>query len=265
MLAGLGAPVWLTGFSRGIVGQEVNRILGYRGIETEFVEARGTARINVVLKDLSGGWQSTITAPGLEVRKEHEKKLLLLVSERLPLSTCLVLGGSLPQGCSSKLYSELIRAARREDVPCVLDTSGPPLREAVKAQPTAVKPNRHEASELWGREIIAKEDALIVAEELHRIGISWVVISLGVQGLVAFGEGRAWYASPPPLDPKSTAGAGDAIVAGLALGLARSWGIMDSLRWGLSLAAALMEKESVLECDFERVPFWLKRIYIQPC
>ncbi len=44
------------------------------------------------------------------------------------------------------------------------------------------------------------------------------------------------------------------------MGLAKHWGLRDSIMWGLALAEAVVEAESVLECDLSRVPVWLKAL-----
>ncbi len=264
VMASLGWPVWITGFSGGIFGEMAERILRSRGVEVEFVEAHGAARLNVVLKDEEEDWQSTITAPGVVVDKGHEKELLALVEARLKTVSCLVLGGSLPHGCGHDLYCELIGLAAKRGVPSILDTSGEALREATKARPTAVKPNQYEAEDLLGRKITGLEEALQAAEEIHGTGMRWVVITLGARGLVAFGDGQAWYAWPPPLRPRSTAGAGDAVVAGLAIGLASGWGIERALKLGLAAAAALMERGDPVGFDPDRVNFWLQRVSVFP-
>lgn len=260
LLAGLGEPVWVTGFSGGITGEYVEELLTKRGAKTDFVSAKGTARINVVLTETKGGWQTTITAPGVKVNPEHVTGLVAKVKGALEHATCLFLGGSLPPGCPSSLYRDLIAEARGKGVPSVLDTSGRPLVEAVNACPAAIKPNQHEAGELTGMEIRDSEEALAAARWIHAKGIPWVVVSLGARGLVAIGGGKELYVSAPPVSPKNTAGAGDALSAGLALGLAKHWDLHDSIRWGLALAAAVMEAESVLECDLSRVPVWLKAL-----
>jgi|Deesub1362A_J573_1020465.scaffolds.fasta_scaffold01071_7 1-phosphofructokinase family hexose kinase len=260
LLAGLGEPVWVTGFSGGITGEYVEELLTKKGAETDFVSARGTARINVVLTESKGGWQTTITAPGIKVNYEHVKILTAKVKHALEHARCLLLGGSLPPGCPPSLYRDLIAEAKGKGVPSVLDTSGHPLVEAVNACPVAIKPNQHEASELTGMEIKSIDEAFAVARWFRAKGIPWVVISLGSQGLVAIGDGKELHVPAPPVSPKSTAGAGDALSAGLALGLAKHWGLCDSIRWGLALAAAVMEAESVLECDLNRVPVWLKAL-----
>jgi len=260
LLAGIGEPIWVTGFSGGITGEYVEELLTKKGAKTDFVSARGTARINVVLTESKEGWQSTITAPGVKVNPEHVADLVAKVKRVLEHATCLFLGGSLPPGCPSSLYRDLIAEAKGKGVPSVLDTSGRPLIEGVNACPAAIKPNQHEASELTGVEIGGSEEALAAARWIHAKGIPWVVISLGAQGLIAIGDGEEWHVPPPPVSPKNTAGAGDALSAGLGLGLAKGWGLFESIRWGLALAATVMEAESVLECDFDKILAWLKTL-----
>ena len=52
-----------------------------------------------------------------------------------------------------------------------------------------------------------------------RFGVT-TVVSLGSAGAAAFGQGEAWHCGALAIEPVDTVGAGDAFVAGLALGLA---------------------------------------------
>lgn len=257
LLAGIEQEVWVTGFSGGLTGKKVEEVLRSKGAETDFVTAAGTARLNVVLVETGEGWETTVTVPGVKVNPEHVGTLLAKVERVLEGAESLILGGSLPPGCPVSLYRDLIALARKKGVPCVVDTSGRALIEATEAHPTAVKPNHHEAAALAGGTISSVDDALLLACQIREKGIPWVTISLGRKGLVATdGKWERWV-PPPPLSPRSTAGAGDALAAGLALGLAKGWELRESIRWGLALAATLMEAGSVLECDFGRVRVWL--------
>jgi len=260
LLAGIGEEVWVTGFSGGVTGKKVEEILRSKGAETDFVTAAGTARLNVVLVETGERWETTITAPGVEVNFENVESLLAKVERSLEGAGSLILGGSLPPGCPVSLYRDLIALARKKGAPCVVDTSGQALIEATGAHPTAVKPNHHEAAALAGRPIGSVDDALALARRIQEEGIPWVVISLGREGIVATDGNRERWVPPPPVSPRSTAGAGDALTAGLALGLAKGWELQESIRWGLALAATLMEAGSVLECDFGKVGVWLSRV-----
>lgn len=262
ILANLGLPVWLTGFSGGRVGKVVEDDLRAKKMEVDFVKVCGEVRINVVLIDQDQNWQSTVIAPGVKVNPGDEKILISKVQQRLSKISCLVLGGSLPTGCSVELYCELIKLVKKKGIPCILDASGAPLREALKAGPTAIKPNQFEAEDLLGKEILDREGAFEAAKELGQMGIPWVVITLGSKGLVACDGKSLLYAPAPPVVPKNTAGAGDAITAGIALGLYKGMDLQESLRWGLALAAVLMNEETVLECNFSRANGWYEKTEI---
>lgn len=260
LLAGLKEKVGVTGFSGGLEGERVQELLEARGARADFVPAQGKARINVVLTDMSEKWQTTITAPGVEAREENERELVSRVAELLKRSKCLVLGGSLPAGCSTALYRKLVELASQEDIPCVVDSSGGALRAALEARPTAVKPIREEVQELLRIKVNDQRCAFSAAKRLANTGIRWVVITLGSKGLVVQEHGKMWYAPAPSIIPKSTVGAGDAVLAGLAFGLARGLSLVESVRWGLAIAAAVMDKWTVLEFEPSEVEKWLDKV-----
>ena len=62
-----------------------------------------------------------------------------------------------------------------------------------------------------------------------RFGVT-TVVSLGSAGAAAFGHGEAWRCSALAIEPVDTVGAGDAFVAGLALGLAEGAPLPAMLR-----------------------------------
>jgi tagatose 6-phosphate kinase len=62
-------------------------------------------------------------------------------------------------------------------------------------------------------------------------------VSLGPDGLLALTESGSWRAMPPAVAGNPT-GAGDAVVAGLALGLTRGWTWPDRLRHAAALGTA---------------------------
>ncbi|MBU3740022.1 MAG: kinase, partial [Rhodoferax sp.] len=84
-----------------------------------------------------------------------------------------------------------------------------------------LKMNQREASVLSGQPIHAVGDALQAARTLHQAGVRQVVISLGAQGACWCDEqGRTGHRPATPVEVVNTAGAGDALLAGLVLGCA---------------------------------------------
>lgn len=70
---------------------------------------------------------------------------------------------SAPPGCPKTIYRDLVRAAVRKEAHVIVDSSGSVLREATRARPFAVKPNREEAHEC----VFRRKPPLIAIESIH--------------------------------------------------------------------------------------------------
>jgi tagatose 6-phosphate kinase len=115
----------------------------------------------------------------------------------------------------------------------VIDATGPALRLAAQAGADVLKPNRAELRDSTGQ-----DDVLAGARELRAAGARAVVVSLGQDGLLAVtGEG-SWRARPPHPVRGNATGAGDAVVAALASGLADDVAWPERLRFAVALSMA---------------------------
>ncbi len=137
-------------------------------------------------------------------------------------TTVLVASGSLPEGADEDFYPWCVREAKRRSIPSIIDTSGPALLAAARAGATVLKPNHHELAAITGEDSI-----LDGAQVLLGAGAENVYASAGEDGLFHFAAktpGR-WDATwlPEPLVGNPT-GAGDAVVAAIAVGLHRGEG-----------------------------------------
>jgi 1-phosphofructokinase len=159
-----------------------------------------------------------------------------LVAETLALARpgMWVVGcGSLPPGLGGDFYAALVARARERGARVAVDSSGQALRLAVSAAPDLVKPNREELAEVSGITVATLGDAVRAAARLRALGAVTVLASLGPDGAVLVdssgaAHGQAWVAAP-----RSTVGAGDALLAGYlasqhpgreALACALAWG-----------------------------------------
>jgi fructose-1-phosphate kinase PfkB-like protein len=110
----------------------------------------------------------------------------------------------------------------------LVDASDEALELVVPAAPFLVKPNRDEAETLTGRPIESVDDAVGAAREIAARGPEAVLLSIGPRGAVAVWS-RADTAEVIDSHPhdipagqlQSTVGAGDAMVARVAVELAR--------------------------------------------
>lgn len=102
-------------------------------------------------------------------------------------------------------------------------------------------PNRLEAEVLSGHKINSEEDLKEAATILLDKGVSQIFITLGSDGL--FAASRSEFIHLPILPGKliNATGAGDALMAGLALAKSRNLNLRESSLLGLSCAAIAIE------------------------
>ncbi|WP_344930585.1 1-phosphofructokinase family hexose kinase, partial [Streptosporangium carneum] len=210
--------------------------------------------------------------PGPLVTQTELEAFLRDYEARLERVAAVVISGSLPTGAPVGLYADLAARARARGVPAIVDADGEPLRHAPAGRPEIVKPNAEELARALAHEapegLRAPADranpedlanpegagrprdrrgaagsdgvgeALRGAAALRRSGAGAVVVSLGADGLLAVTREGSWRAVMPYRVEGNPTGAGDALVAGLALGLVEGTPWPERLRRAAALGAA---------------------------
>jgi tagatose 6-phosphate kinase len=151
----------------------------------------------------------------------------------------VVLSGSLPPGVPADSYARLVETAAAAGVPAVLDAHGEALRLGAAARPAIVKPNRAELAGLVGQPLAGRAAVSAAARALRATGPGAVVATLGADGLLAVTEDGSWVAAPPAAVAGNATGAGDAVAAGLAYGLAAGLPWDERLRHAVALGTAV--------------------------
>jgi tagatose 6-phosphate kinase len=250
-LLALGADVLVAGLTGGRTGEAVEAGLASAGVPAAFTGIAGETRRTFAVVDTARDRTALFNEPGPDVTvAEYARFLDGYVAEA---AAAVVLSGSLPRGLPESSYAELTKIAAAGGVPVVLDTSGQALRLGTAAGPAIVKPNLAELSALVGRPLpdlggearaagpgARGEQALIVAaaRELRSAGAGAVVVSLGAGGLLAVTGDGLWRATQPRRVAGNPTGAGDAVAAGLTLGLVLGWPWGERLRRAVALGYA---------------------------
>jgi 1-phosphofructokinase len=182
------------------------------------VGVMGETRTNIKVIEAQSRQTTDLNASGFHV-DEHDVKQLFTTLDQLAqdaaANSWIVLAGSLPTGCPTTFYRDAVALIKSHNCNVLLDTSSEALRLGIQSAPTVIKPNAAEASELAGINITDADSAKHAAQAIQQIAnIRTIIISLGEQGALFFHNGIAFVATPPPLTPASTVGAGDAMVAG---------------------------------------------------
>lgn len=263
ILGEMGIQSLALGFKAGTTGEAVEQFLVQKHVATDFITVGGQSRLNVVIHCENGGWETTVTTSTLVVSDEHVAALENRFREALTGASCIVLGGTLPQGVSPKFYTALIRYARRQGVPVIFDSSEPYLSAGLAGGPTYIKPNRDELSQCLGRPISSRSEAFRAGKELtERYGAS-AIITLGAEGALALLPEKSYFIPVLDVPVASTAGAGDAVLAGLAAAIDSGNPLEDGLRLGFAAAAAVVMMPGTAECRMEDIERLLPRVELR--
>lgn len=223
-LQALGIKSKTLGFVGGRTGQAFQEGLTARGLDLDFIWVDGETRQNITLLDESNGVYTKINEPGPTVTPAQLAALQAQVEQFTQPGDFWIFSGSLPPGAPVDLYADLIRRAQARGGKAFLDTSGAALRAGIEARPFCIKPNSDEASEYFNTPLLSDDDhARAVRRFLSIDGVQIAAITRGEQGLV-FGMNpldEIYIAVPPPVEARSTVGAGDSALTGIL------WGLLD--------------------------------------
>jgi 1-phosphofructokinase family hexose kinase len=256
VLGELGYASLALGFAAGDTGRLMNRMMRKHGCKTDFVWVDGETRTNIVIVSSECQCQSTVTEPGLQIGMRELEKLKDKFSAALKKASCVLIGGPVPPRLDASIYTELVKQAREAGLPVVLDASGPGLKAGMEGRPTIAKPNIDEIAELYGRPVTTIEEAYKAGRELQDKYGAALVITLGKEGALAVLRGRAYRIPVLQIPVISTAGAGDAVLAGMVVALSTGKPMEDGLRIGFAAASAVCLSSATADCckaDVERL------------
>lgn len=219
-----------------------------KGIDNQCLYLDGYTRVNTKLVDPARGETTDINLPGLQqttaqiaVQIEQFKDVL---SAFATVARWFVLSGSLPPGWPADTYAILTQHVHAFGGKVMLDTSGQPFSEALKAGPEIVKPNREELGDHLGRSLHGIAEVVAAARALLRDcpGLNLVAVSMGSEGAVFVSPAQAIVAHPLDVEPISSVGAGDAMVAGIVAAQLRALSLGDCARLATAFAAGKLSR-----------------------
>jgi 1-phosphofructokinase family hexose kinase len=214
-----------------------NEFLRDRGVSFTGIAVDGELRTCIALRDAEG--QITeLLEPGPNVGSSSRGLLNQRFLELAREAPICVLSGSLPCGLPPATYRDLLTELATCRVRSMLDASGEALRLGIDGQPFLVKANRDETAALLGGTVDGPHAAAAATAALASEGIEFAVVSLGAEGAVATIEGQTLHARPPALVARNAVGAGDCLLAGIAVGLRRGFTPAETLRLGVACGAA---------------------------
>lgn len=267
VLASLGHSVTVTGFLGEGNEQPFVRALAEWKLQDAFLRVPGETRINIKISE-SGGRVTDLNGPGLSLEAGAVDRLRVHIGRLLKTAEMVIIAGSLPPGFSPGQLADLVRIARRQQVPVWLDTSGPALAAGVGARPNGIKPNEEELQVLLDQFPETSEERVQAVLRLQAAGPDNILLSAGAEGVTWVEGGAALSARPPLVPVVSTVCAGDTLLAGAVHSILSGWPRDRGLRFATALAAeavrhvgvgdphatdfALLEKQTLIHPEIAR-------------
>lgn len=196
------------------------------GVAYRVVQVAEPARINLTITE-QDGTTTKLNEPGATLDDAAVRALTDAVLDAADGASWVVMSGSLPPGVPASWYGDVVALLASHPCRIAVDTSDAPLAALVasldRGAPDLIKPNAEELAGVLGYSPQALEAAVAqgdpepvvsAARQLIDKGVGAVLATLGAAGAVLVDQNGAWMATPPPIVPRSTVGAGDSSLAG---------------------------------------------------
>jgi len=220
-LARLGARVAVAGFTGGDENEMMlDAALRANGISPEFVIGEGFPTI-AKLRILGGSQQMLrLDSERLEARAQGDYDCLIeRVLKLLPGSHAVVLSDYAKGALTAEVCQKVIRAARELKIPVLVDPKNADFSRYRGA--TTICPNRGELALALQKDAHDLEALLAAAEPLARaLDIEFLTATLSEKGIALVRPGSRFLAPAVAREIFDVSGAGDTVIAVLALCLA---------------------------------------------
>jgi 6-phosphofructokinase 2 len=241
----------------GPTGEMLQQLLAGEGLDCVPLPTEGWTRENFIVSESQSEQQFRFGMPGPEVTEREWSQCLERLREMNPRPDYIVASGSLSPGIPDDFFGRVAEIVKESGARLVVDTSGTPLEHAARAGAFLFKPNMAEFERLTGKKFSEEREMAAAGRRLIDEGrCSVIVLSLGAGGALLITEAGSEHVRTPTVPVRSKVGAGDSMVAGIVLSLARGLEIPNAVRYGVAAGAAAVMTDGTELCrrgDTERL------------
>ncbi len=164
-----------------------------------------------------------------EIAGEVEGRIIAAVQQHAPRAAAIVVS-DYSKGCvTRRVMAAAVTAATEAGIPLLVDPKIPHLDYYVGA--TLVTPNHHEAEVATHRRVRSQEEAREAARAFReRTGCRNVLITRGDQGIWLLSEAVEGYLTASAREVADVTGAGDTVIATMALAVAAGATLAEAAR-----------------------------------
>ena len=248
--------------SGGPTGQHLEELLKQEEIETKVVTTQQWTRENFIVAETSTNAQYRFGMPGAALSESEKQAFLDTLAQSQ--ADYVVASGSLPPEMEVDFYEKVAAISKKMNARLILDTSGEPLKAACDEGVFLLKPNIGELEALVGASKLEMDDVDDAARMLIGDGkCEVVIVSMGPKGAILVTKDLVEHVPAPPVQKRSTVGAGDSMVAGMTWALTQELSYLEMLQWGVACGSAATMNEGTqlfLRADVDRLLSWLRKL-----
>ncbi len=236
----------------GTLGKMFKKLLEDEGINQIPIPIENLTRESFTVLEERSDQQYRFSLPGPELQEVEWQRCLERIRALDPEPDFLVASGSLPPGAPEDCYAKLARLCHERGWRFIIDTWGKYLNHAVEEGVYLIKPNMRELGHLAGEKIENEAHQENVARALIEDGqAEVVVVSMGAAGVLLVAEERAERINAPTVKIVSRIGAGDSMVGGIVLALARGEALRKAVIYGVAAGSAAVKTPGTELCRRE--------------
>jgi 1-phosphofructokinase family hexose kinase len=188
-----------------------------REIEDHFIHVNGLTRKGI--KIIDGQTTTDINFPGFRVTPEQIKEFIEKIEKLISHDALFTISGSLPPGVESSLYGKTVKLIKEKGGIVCIDTWGKGFISGINEAPHVIKPNIFELEGYCGKRIQSFKEAINESLVILNRGVKKIVLSLGSDGALFIDHHRVIHTEAHGANVISTVGAGDAMLAGVAVSM----------------------------------------------
>lgn len=255
------AAIYPTG---GAIGKLLHRLVEREGIDSLVTPSHVETRENFTAYEKTTGEQYRFVLPGSALHRAEWEAVLDKLTTLTEKPKFVVASGSVPPGVPEDFFARVARTSKQLGAQCLVDTSGPALKAALKEGVTLIKPNLVELSDLVGAMLGSDEACVNACRKLINDGrVQAVALTLGDQGAILVTADHAYRAQPLAIEPVSTVGAGDSFLGGLVAALASGKVLQEAFRVAVAAGSAAVLSPGTELCREEDVKRLLAEVKVK--
>lgn len=236
VLGNLGHPSRALGFSAGVTGVALEKLLADTGVDADLVHVKaGFTRINAKVKAIE---ETELNGQGPRIAPEDVDALFSKL-DVLGQDDTLVISGSVPNTLPSDMYEQVMERLAGRGVRIVVDAERDLLTRVLPYRPFLVKPNNHELGDIFGVTLKTRDEVVPYARRMQEMGAQNVLVSMaGEGGVLVAADGQVYQSPAAKGTVVNSVGAGDSCVAGFLAGLMETGSYQTAFRMGLAAGSA---------------------------